>query len=214
MLGPSWSSSLTISSTLLSIQSLMDSEPYHNEPGYEKGNSRGRDVQNDVGDYNELITHETLRIAVIEMLQDNSQDAYGMPAALKEIMRIYFKTNHEFYEKLIQTKQKYDGKLIRDPHHGRRPEKFMYKNMVEKIIKLKEKLSQREDISIPIYKKITTKTLMASYRDVEKSASCLSDVIDDCAYYSADDGDDEGDNLLYVSDDEDGEPQSTAISEA
>ena len=34
--GPAWSSAQTISSVLLSIQSLMGEHPYHNEPGFEQ----------------------------------------------------------------------------------------------------------------------------------------------------------------------------------
>ena len=33
--GPAWSPAQTLSSLLISIQSLMNEKPYHNEPGYE-----------------------------------------------------------------------------------------------------------------------------------------------------------------------------------
>ena len=33
--GPSWSPALSLSSLLMSIQSLMSEKPYHNEPGFE-----------------------------------------------------------------------------------------------------------------------------------------------------------------------------------
>ena len=33
--GPSWSPAQTLSSVLISIQSLMNEKPYHNEPGFE-----------------------------------------------------------------------------------------------------------------------------------------------------------------------------------
>ena len=34
--GPAWSPAQTLSSLLISIQSLMNEKPYHNEPGYER----------------------------------------------------------------------------------------------------------------------------------------------------------------------------------
>ena len=34
--GPSWTPAQGISSLLISIQSLMSENPYHNEPGYEQ----------------------------------------------------------------------------------------------------------------------------------------------------------------------------------
>lgn len=55
-LGPGWSQVQTMLSTLLSIQSLMNSKPYHNEPGYDKERHEG-----DVEKYNQCIQHETLR---------------------------------------------------------------------------------------------------------------------------------------------------------
>lgn len=124
----------------------MTEHPYHNEPGFEKTKSRTRMrtrsdvVQKNVDDYNDLITHETLRVAVIEMLQENGVDSSEMPAFLKETMISYFKANYQFYENLIQSKQKIDGQPIRDPHRDPRPPKFMYRVMLENLLKLKEKL--------------------------------------------------------------------------
>lgn len=34
--GPSWSPAQTLSSVLISIQSLLTEKPYHNEPGFER----------------------------------------------------------------------------------------------------------------------------------------------------------------------------------
>ena len=62
--GPSWVPVNTLSSVLLSIQSLMNEKPYHNEPGFEAPNSIA--CQN----YNDCIRHETIRVAVCEMADD------------------------------------------------------------------------------------------------------------------------------------------------
>lgn len=51
-------------STLLSIQSLMNEKPYHNEPGHEIEVRSG-----DIQAYNECIEHETLRVAVCGMME-------------------------------------------------------------------------------------------------------------------------------------------------
>ena len=47
--GPAWSPALSLSSILISIQSLMNEKPYHNEPGFEEVrkiviNSKGCDM--------------------------------------------------------------------------------------------------------------------------------------------------------------------------
>lgn len=52
-------------STLLSIQSLMNHAPYHNEPGFETERKGG-----DIKAYNDCITHESLRVAVCGMMEN------------------------------------------------------------------------------------------------------------------------------------------------
>lgn len=62
--GPAWSSAESLSSILLSIQSLMCPKPYHNEPGFE---TRGDDST--VTAYNDYIQYESLRTAVVGMMR-------------------------------------------------------------------------------------------------------------------------------------------------
>lgn len=89
--GPAWSPAQSISSVLISIQSLMTENPYHNEPGFEQVQSTKRyrymrvlcrhqsttpchsvSQERHPGDsknYNECIRHETMRVAVCDMLE-------------------------------------------------------------------------------------------------------------------------------------------------
>ncbi|KAF2201119.1 UBC-like protein [Delitschia confertaspora ATCC 74209] len=66
--GEEWSSAQGLESILISIQSLMSSNPYENEPGFEDANS-DYDKKNQEA-YVAKIRHETLRISVIERLED------------------------------------------------------------------------------------------------------------------------------------------------
>ncbi|CAJ0939290.1 unnamed protein product [Ranitomeya imitator] len=66
--GPAWSPAQSLSSVLISIQSLMTENPYHNEPGFEQERHSG-----DSKNYNECIRHETIRVAVCEMLEGKCQ---------------------------------------------------------------------------------------------------------------------------------------------
>lgn len=60
--GPQWTSCLNLRSVFISVQSLLNENPLHNEPGYE----------NDDGDknkdYNELITYANFSIAIRDMM--------------------------------------------------------------------------------------------------------------------------------------------------
>lgn len=63
--GEEWSSAQGLESVLLSIQSLMSSNPYENEPGHETAKKEEPETKA----YAEKIRHETLRIAVVTRLE-------------------------------------------------------------------------------------------------------------------------------------------------
>ena len=63
--GEQWSAVQSVSSILMSIQSLLHDTPYHNEPSFEVDDGSG-----DVQRYNDKILHETLRVAVCEVMED------------------------------------------------------------------------------------------------------------------------------------------------
>ncbi|RMZ89950.1 hypothetical protein DV736_g2834, partial [Chaetothyriales sp. CBS 134916] len=66
--GEEWSSAQGLESILWSIQSLMSSSPYENEPGYE--NAKSADDRKNNERYCDKIRHETLRIAVIQKVEE------------------------------------------------------------------------------------------------------------------------------------------------
>ncbi len=134
--GPQWSSGLTLSKVLLSIQSIMNDEPFYNEPG---ASGRGN---NSVKEYNNIILHETIRVAVIGMLQD-SYDTKNMPSVLKEFITKYFKTKIAYYEKVVDDNMRLDGMTMMDPFREPRG-LFQYKKLKLDIEKLKGKYSSEQ----------------------------------------------------------------------
>ncbi|KAI0908946.1 ubiquitin-conjugating enzyme/RWD-like protein [Ustulina deusta] len=66
--GEEWSAAQGLESILISIQSLMSSNPYENEPGFENANEVADKTYQ--RDYVAKIRHETLRISVIQKLED------------------------------------------------------------------------------------------------------------------------------------------------
>lgn len=66
--GEEWSSAQGLESILISIQSLMSSNPYENEPGFETANSE--DDKKNQKEYVAKIRHESLRISVIQRLEE------------------------------------------------------------------------------------------------------------------------------------------------
>eukprot|EP00092_Neocalanus_flemingeri_P031431 GFUD01034137.1.p1 GENE.GFUD01034137.1~~GFUD01034137.1.p1 ORF type:complete len:1600 (-),score=340.09 GFUD01034137.1:699-5498(-) len=80
--GPGWSPALSLLSVLLSIQTLLNEKPYHNEPGFEESDKP--DPNSEI--YNQIIQHETTRVAYLGMINSPPTDlpAGGMPLELKE----------------------------------------------------------------------------------------------------------------------------------
>ena len=81
--GPKWSSVMTISSIMISLQSLLDENPLRNEPGYE--NIKG--AQNDA--YNMVVEHDMFRRSMI-LNRDLYEDT-GFYAPFKDIILEHFK---------------------------------------------------------------------------------------------------------------------------
>ncbi|XP_074626335.1 ubiquitin-conjugating enzyme E2 Z-like [Acropora palmata] len=104
--GPQWSPAQTLSSLLISIQSLMNERPYHNEPGYEKEHTRG-----DAKRYNDVIQHESLRVAVCEMMEGKPI----CPPALKSRMRKLFIKSYDSYCRHVAQNIHLDGTRMKDP---------------------------------------------------------------------------------------------------
>jgi len=65
-----WSPAHTLSSTLISIQSLMGSDPYSNEPGFERTGRKSDEYDKASLLYSRKITHETIRITICKRLED------------------------------------------------------------------------------------------------------------------------------------------------
>lgn len=82
--GPAWSSAESLSSVLLSIQSLMCPEPYHNEPGYEhRGDAAVKSA------YNDYVRYETLRVAVVGTLKHTAHAAH-FPDVLERLFLVWY----------------------------------------------------------------------------------------------------------------------------
>lgn len=141
-MGPQWSSGSTLSSVLLSIQSILNEEPFNNEPG--AASLRNLSC-NPVKQYNDIILHETIRVAVIGMMQDNF-DTKHMPSVLKEFVTKYFETKLSYYDKVIEGHLHLDGQHMNDPFNEPRGT-FQYKTLKMDIDKLRQKYCTQNNLT-------------------------------------------------------------------
>jgi ubiquitin-conjugating enzyme E2 Z len=109
--GPGWSPTLSISSVLISIQSLMNHRPFCNEPGFETSASK-----RDIDLYNECVAHETIRVAVCDVLEEGTTTSRALPEAMRLLAR---DVGPGFFDQHIETCEKHmakDGTAMVDPH--------------------------------------------------------------------------------------------------
>ncbi len=107
--GPSWTPTQTIGSVLLSIQSLLNERPYTNEPGFEKAESAGV-----VSDYNDVVAHETLRVAVLETVTNKRGP---LSTALRHAaLETFVALKDQYCERCDVYAGRLDGKPFRDPY--------------------------------------------------------------------------------------------------
>lgn len=128
--GPQWTPTQNLTTVLLSIQSLLSSEPYYNEPGYE---SQVNPVAS--ANYNAIIRHETLRCAVCDVME--RQVSY--PDDLFEIMKMTFLEQYEDYVQTCKDGVSKDNTPMRDPFNGCRGS-FDYSGLLSRLETLKSVL--------------------------------------------------------------------------
>lgn len=133
--GPSWSPAQCISSLLISIQSLMSEKPYHNEPGFEHERTTG-----DSKAYNEIIKHETLRVAVCEMLENEN----SCPKQLREVMIKQFFEFYDYYVEVCTENSNRDGQQMTDPF-GERRGLVEYGNILQRLKRLKNRFECQQN---------------------------------------------------------------------
>ncbi|XP_069763131.1 ubiquitin-conjugating enzyme E2 Z isoform X1 [Narcine bancroftii] len=131
--GPAWSPAQSISSVLISIQSLMTENPYHNEPGFEQERHPG-----DSKNYNECIRHESIRVAVCDMLDGKCP----CPDALRSVMEKSFLEFYDFYELSCKDRLHLQGQTMQDPF-GERRGHFDYQTLLNRLQIIRQRLKKK-----------------------------------------------------------------------
>ncbi|XP_051572070.1 ubiquitin-conjugating enzyme E2 Z-like [Myxocyprinus asiaticus] len=131
--GPAWSPAQSISSVLISIQSLMTENPYHNEPGFEQERHPG-----DSKNYNECIRHETMRVAVCDMLEGK----VSCPEALWNVMEKSFLEYYDFYEGVCKERLHVQGQNMQDPF-GEKRGRFDYQGLLTRLRAIQRRLREK-----------------------------------------------------------------------
>ncbi|OQV15130.1 Ubiquitin-conjugating enzyme E2 Z [Hypsibius exemplaris] len=103
--GPSWTPIMNVGGVLKSIQSLMSSSALRNEPSYETRSTKDPQVV----DYDRLITHETIRVAVADSVRQAIDGACTFPVKFREIMMRRFLRQKPMWVKTCEDNVHLDG---------------------------------------------------------------------------------------------------------
>lgn len=130
--GPGWTPTQSLLSVLVSIQSLLNDKPYHNEPGYHQVRNHG-----DVEKYNDIIVHETLRVAVCDALEAR----HDYHTDLQEVKRQTFLSLYSYYSTTAsEMAGRLDGRPMMDPFNFNKGT-FNFKHISKRLQTLKQTLS-------------------------------------------------------------------------
>ena len=94
--GPGWSACHTLNTVLLSIQSLLNENPIHNEPGWENINDSR------CHDYNKVLSYSNIKIAVLNMLEN---PPLGFDV-FKDIMLEHLEKNKNYFLEFLEKNSK------------------------------------------------------------------------------------------------------------
>jgi len=132
--GPCWSPVQDLGSVLLSIQSLMTEAPYHNEPGFDQERYPGESER-----YSAIIRHETLRVAVLDLLEDQGEQNRVMPAEFKAIAEDCFGDFYDFYVAICEENARSEGQAFNCPFRINGG-KFRYRDLEARLRAVKQRL--------------------------------------------------------------------------
>jgi len=90
--GPKWTSIMDISTVLLTIQSLLDKNPLHHEPGQENNNGNINKM------YNEIVYFNTYRNLILKNIKEVPEGF----EEFQEYVKTHFKSNKECIQKTIR----------------------------------------------------------------------------------------------------------------
>jgi ubiquitin-conjugating enzyme E2 Z len=128
--GPKWLPSQNLTSVLISIQSLLNSTPYHNEPGHDSELKPNASKH-----YNDIIRHETLRVAVCENLE-NEQFLF------REAVASSFLEFYDYYVDTCKANIDKDKEEMNDLLFGEKRGKFKYTQILSRLEALKLKMDE------------------------------------------------------------------------
>ncbi|XP_037529431.1 ubiquitin-conjugating enzyme E2 Z [Rhipicephalus sanguineus] len=129
-----WSPAHSISSVVVSIQSLLTEKPHFNEPQWI---SEAR--SEDGGSYSRIVQHETIRVAVCDAIEACLNGSSLCPGYLQGVMLEHFIAYYEEYVKVVESNLDLTGADMMEPLFFETYERgqYQYESLLVKLRKMK-----------------------------------------------------------------------------
>lgn len=134
--GDRWSCSMGLRSLILSLQSLLNDNPYQNEPGYDEERTPGAFEK-----YKEMIQYDTISVAVLGNILN--QTKISMPHSFVTYMSQKFLEYYDFYESTVIAKMERTGNAIIDPIYKYDKGPFRYDYILDRLESTKAMLQSK-----------------------------------------------------------------------
>lgn len=171
--GPGWSPLNTLFSVLLSIQSLMNANPFNNAPDLRVGRESEEYTPKK---YNHYIRYETMRVAVINFMKVDNVDTKHMPILMREKINKIFRQKIPFYFKTITDNMFLDSAQMFDPFNiSVNGQRFAYSSLKTIMGELTRKYETNPDIVRETFKLFDVAGGVADDLGEQTECSDLSD---------------------------------------
>ncbi|KAL1426800.1 hypothetical protein MTO96_018024 [Rhipicephalus appendiculatus] len=137
ILGSGWSPAQGIESLLVSIQSLLNQDPFYNEPGYVKGQ-----MDDYASSYKAVVEHETIRVAVCDTVAACLNGTSTLPPTLRDVVLKKFLERYDRYEAAVKSKLHLSGKDMEEKYYFHKGT-FDYAGLLTRLQDLRQKVMDR-----------------------------------------------------------------------
>ncbi|XP_037564564.2 ubiquitin-conjugating enzyme E2 Z [Dermacentor silvarum] len=142
-IGPPWTPAQTIESVLVSIQSLLNENPYTNEPGAAFFSPISK-ILGYESNYNSFLQHETMRVAVCDTVEACLNATSPCPPVLREQVLKTFSESYEKYEKMVTERLNLTGTPLRDRFFNIKGV-YQYKTLLARLKDLNDRVKKRNE---------------------------------------------------------------------
>ncbi|KAH7976364.1 ubiquitin-conjugating enzyme E2 Z [Rhipicephalus sanguineus] len=144
--GPEWSSSQTLSSLLLSLQSLLSPTPYFDHPF--KVHANRQQEKNAAEDYAAYVRHEVVRVSVCDIVESCLSKTSTYPAELRAKVLDLFIQNYDHYELTVKKDIHLSGTAIVNPFSSGLGS-YQHEVLLTRLQSMKAEIEKRREATVP-----------------------------------------------------------------